>query len=218
MRINQFLADMGGDAPVSARYSPRSDGGNRNGYGYSDRNGNGSGCGQCCEGGNGSSSCSTTGSGCNHDRRQGGCERGAACGPLPCPASIAMAYTPMQQPNGCMFEPECALKRGTLFSGLELPLGNDYRVGTLPPTALSDVQASAFAALELALYLDTHPDDADALQLYNDYQRAANEKQAEFSRTYFPLTRACNTNNSGSYSWINDPWPWQRRSGGKENF
>ena len=193
MRINQFLAEMGGEAPISARYS---------------QTGARGGCAS-------SPSCASAPAGASRGQR--GCERGAGCGSLPNPASIAMAYTPMQQPNGCMFDPEQALKRGTLFSGLELPLGGDFRVGNLPACALSDVQAITFATHELALYLDTHPCDADALQLYNQYQRAANEKQAEFSRTHYPLTRACNTNNSENYAWVCDPWPWQLHGTGKEN-
>ena len=62
--------------------------------------------------------------------------------------------------------------KGTLFPGLDLP----YRgtSGVEPRDAdgmqsMQDLQAANFAITELGLYLDTHADDEEAVQLFNQY-------------------------------------------------
>lgn len=189
MNVNKMLADMADCPPVSARFSRT--------------------CGTCAAQTAQAQRCSREAACGRAADEQTCCQRGAEEGVCHCPAVIAMAYTPMQREDSCMFEPEHALKRGTLFAGLDLPLWNDFRSGCLPLSKLTDVQALKFAAHELALYLDTHPCDEEAIRLYNAYRTAANERSAEFCRTEYPLTQSCNTENTCRYAWVDDPWPWQ---------
>ena len=65
----------------------------------------------------------------------------------------------------------------------------------------------AFALQELALYLDTHRDDQEALEIYRACQKAYHDASMEYSRNCGPLTHKHPVD--GSYKWLDDPWPWE---------
>ena len=67
-----------------------------------------------------------------------------------------------------------ALSNGTLFPGLNLPFHLKVEGSTLPSNPLVELQALEFVVLELGIYLDTHPEDMEAFQLFQQY--AAMEK------------------------------------------
>lgn len=73
---------------------------------------------------------------------------------------------------------------------------------------LKNVQIYSFAVLEAALFLDTHPDCAEALAYYNKYKKLWEEAKAEFESKYGPLTAASDTNNN-RWQWAQGPWPWE---------
>ena len=96
----------------------------------------------------------------------------AACGPgkgeLPgnC-ASLAFPYIPMQERNPVRFSRMEALQTGTLFPGLDLPFKAAIQAKTkMENTALAELMALDFAIDELGLYLETHPQEREVLQLY----------------------------------------------------
>lgn len=62
-----------------------------------------------------------------------------------------------------VYDPEQALCRGTLFPELDKPL-QGVRCACSP--CATSAQQHDFAAWELRLYLDLHPDDQQALRLY----------------------------------------------------
>ena len=74
--------------------------------------------------------------------------------------------------------------------------------------ALSEVQVLAFAVQELALYLDTHRDDREALELYRRYQQLLEKVRAEYQKRFGPLNHGT-PQTSESYQWLDDPWPWE---------
>lgn len=67
---------------------------------------------------------------------------------------------------------------------------------------LSSVQ---FAAHELHMYLDTHPDDRAAGAALNEYEQQAAALRDEFEKKFGPLTPGSDGNR---WAWIADPWPW----------
>ena len=69
------------------------------------------------------------------------------------------------------------------------------------------LQQTGFAVTDLNLYLDTHPDDAQALQAYARAQNAYRAAAAEYQALYGPLTAA----DAGADIWLwgAKPWPWQ---------
>ena len=91
-------------------------------------------------------------------------------GRLPAMAPLANPYVPFQIEGPVRYEPRKAMVRGTLYPGLDLPFMGMANQNNLPVTPLSEVQVLAFAVQELALYLDTHPEDLEALELYRQYQ------------------------------------------------
>lgn len=72
---------------------------------------------------------------------------------------------------------------------------------------LMKIKEYDFALDELNLYLDTHPDDAKALCLHNNYSRTLRDLETEYQRVYGPLTAnyPCN-----KWRWLEEPWPWER--------
>ena len=90
------------------------------------------------------------------------CEVGQ--GTLPGCAALAFPYIPMQSNNPTRYSRTEALQTGTLFPGLDLPFKAAIQARTkLPNTALVELMALDFAVTELNLYLDTHPQDQEAL-------------------------------------------------------
>ena len=129
-------------------------------------------------------------------------------GRLPAMAPLANPYVPFQLENPPQYEAQKGLVRGTLFPGLDLPFMGMVNLNELPETPSSQMQALAFAVQELALYLDTHRDDTEALALYRRYQRTYHDKRMEYSETYGPLSHM-EPITAAEYNWLNDPWPWE---------
>ena len=71
---------------------------------------------------------------------------------------------------------------------------------------MRQIQSLAFAVNDLTLYLDTHPEDRNALGLHNQYTRNLNNSVDIYQRKYGPLTMYCPCN---SWRWVANPWPWE---------
>ena len=134
-------------------------------------------------------------------------ERKGFEGKLPAQAPLANPYVPFQLDNPPQYEPRKALVRGTLFPGLDLPFMGMINKTEKPVTALTELQTLAFAIQELALYLDTHRDDCEALELYRKFQMLYDEGRALYERECGPLTHMSPV--EGEYKWLHDPWPWE---------
>ena len=68
--------------------------------------------------------------------------------------------------------------------------------------------AMPFAAWEMRLYLDTHPDDQQALTLYHTYCNQCNE----FNYACVPQTLYSNDHPQACplrWTWVDEPWPWE---------
>lgn len=71
------------------------------------------------------------------------------------------------------------------------------------------IQTTNFAVIEMALYLDTHPECSDALETYHDYNDTLKKAVAIYEKRFEPLTIygvQCHDN----WTWGNEPWPWQK--------
>lgn len=137
-------------------------------------------------------------------------------GRLPALAPLANPYVPFQPEATNQYEARKALVRGTLYPGLDLPFKGMVNKSNLPVTPKSELQVIGFAMQELALYLDTHRDDAEALELYRRYQKLYRKHEEEYSRRYGPLTHT-SANEDKEYRWLDDPWPWEYCGNHKED-
>ena len=72
---------------------------------------------------------------------------------------------------------------------------------------MRQIQAYSFAVVEVNLYLDTHPEDAAAIEYYNKYIALLREAKDSYECNFGPLTAA---GVHGDYwTWTRDPWPWE---------
>lgn len=131
---------------------------------------------------------------------------GYKCGWLPGCAPLAVGFVPEQQSAKPQYEKEKALARGTLFPGLDLPLGNVVN-NTTADVPLAELMAIDFAAHDLSLYLDTHPEDQEAFETYKDLLRLAEEGKKKYAKMYGPITKS-DLVSGKCYTWLNGPWPW----------
>lgn len=71
---------------------------------------------------------------------------------------------------------------------------------------LHQIKCYNFAIIELALYLDTHPNDERALCLHNNYSKTLKELKDKYQKVYGPLSiyYPCN-----KWRWLEEPWPWE---------
>ena len=109
-------------------------------------------------------------------------EQEQGLGRLPAMAPLANPYVPFQLENPPKYEARKGLVRGTLYPGLELPFMGMVNKNELPVTPMSELQALAFAIQELALYLDTHREDTEALELYRRYQEMYQNGRNEYMK------------------------------------
>ena len=63
-----------------------------------------------------------------------------------------------------------------------------------------------FAIIELALYLDTHPEDEKALCLHREYTRKFKMLEEQYQKVCGPLSimYPCK-----KWRWLEEPWPWE---------
>lgn len=74
---------------------------------------------------------------------------------------------------------------------------------------LEQIQAVDFVALELNLYLDTHPDDVDAIEQFNQYSYESRELKQKFQEKFGPLMNYGASYSDYPFNWNEAPWPWQ---------
>jgi len=129
-------------------------------------------------------------------------------GRLPATAPLANPYVPFQMERPPKYEARKAIVRGTLFPGLELPFMGMVNKNELPITPKTELQVLAFAIQELALYLDTHRDDQEALELYQQYQQMYHNCKDKYTETVGPMNHRIPTKGE-EYRWLDDPWPWE---------
>ena len=122
-------------------------------------------------------------------------------------APLANAYVPFQLENPPKYEARKGLVRGTLFPGLDLPFMDMVNHNELPMNPKTELQVMAFAIQELALYLDTHRDDEEALEVFRTFQKLYAKGREKYEKECGPLTHMSAMENG--YEWLKDPWPWE---------
>lgn len=74
---------------------------------------------------------------------------------------------------------------------------------------LCELQTLDFVLVELTLYLDTHPNDMQALQQFNQFAQKRQEAAAAFELKFGPLLQFGHSFSQYPWQWIQTPWPWQ---------
>lgn len=93
---------------------------------------------------------------------------------------------------------------------------NNYQEPVCPQNGskreqLQRIRELGFAAYDLQLFLDTHPDDRKALELFTKISATLDSLIMDFENKYGPL-RARSSANTTPFSWVADDydWPWVR--------
>ena len=135
-------------------------------------------------------------------------------GTLPSCAGLGLSYTPMQTASTPAYDSGEALRRGTLFPGLDLPFMNVVNTKNVSNTPLGELQAMYFVCHELQLYLDTHRDDTEAFKTFKAALEVLRQAREKYVDKYGPISvsdLAC----ADTYTWYASPWPWEYTGGEK---
>ncbi len=79
----------------------------------------------------------------------------------------------------------------------------------MEPCTLKQLQSYKFAAHDMLLYLDTHPDDKKAFSIYKSLVAKANALMQEYQRKNGPLS-AMAAAEFDEFRWLESPWPWEK--------
>ena len=74
---------------------------------------------------------------------------------------------------------------------------------------LKKIKQYDFTLKELNLYLDTHPNCRKALAMFQKYRKLRESAVNEYNEKFAPLTPE-QVQSFDNWTWINDPWPWER--------
>lgn len=71
---------------------------------------------------------------------------------------------------------------------------------------LRAIMEADFFAQDLKLYLDTHPDDARAVEMFREAVNQTKACRAAFEDSFYPLT-ASSAGMNGTWDWPEGVWP-----------
>jgi spore coat protein JB len=128
-------------------------------------------------------------------------------GRLPASAPLANPYVPFQNDHPAKYESRKATVRGTLFPGLDLPFMGMVNKNELPVSPMTELQVMNFVLQELALYLDTHPDDTEAFTLFKQFTAMEKTAREAWEKANGPIKRSAAAQGE-RWDWLKDPWPW----------
>lgn len=74
---------------------------------------------------------------------------------------------------------------------------------------LGEIYETSFAVNDLTLYLDTHPEDAQALAEFQAMHARRKTAMQTFEKKYYPLTVDCMSGSKDGWTWGSAPAPWQ---------
>ncbi len=76
---------------------------------------------------------------------------------------------------------------------------------------LRNISEIDFALTDLNLYLDTHPSDKEALELFKKLAATLNSCVFDYEKSFGPLNARTNT-DTRYFMWVSDDikWPWKR--------
>ena len=72
---------------------------------------------------------------------------------------------------------------------------------------LRRLSSAQFAAWEMHIYLDTHPNDRSALMSMQKYEDKARALRKEYERRFGPI-RPFDMYGDARFEWVKDPWQW----------
>ena len=123
-----------------------------------------------------------------------------------------MNYYPNYPNNMELFNPYEGYLKGNAFKNEYQPYKN-YKVAKInisneKEEMLLNIGQYSFMMHDINLYLDVHPNDTVALNMFTDYRNKVNDLITKYERKYGPLSVKGEFNNNTSFAWENTEWPW----------
>lgn len=75
---------------------------------------------------------------------------------------------------------------------------------------MEKIRELQFAAVELNLFLDNHPENKQALSDYNKISEDLSQLKRMYEEKCGPLTNYGYAPSQYPWQWVNEPWPWER--------
>ena len=75
---------------------------------------------------------------------------------------------------------------------------------------LNKINVVSFAVNDVTLFLNTHPDDCEALKYFEKYNEMRQQALREYADNFGPLTLDSACTDADCWGWNKDPWPWQK--------
>lgn len=76
---------------------------------------------------------------------------------------------------------------------------------------LSQIMKYQFYAVDLNLFLDTHPNCKDAVEDYKVISAKLRNAINEYEKQYGPLVNFGQSIATDHDKWVNQPWPWENK-------
>lgn len=70
------------------------------------------------------------------------------------------------------------------------------------------INETSFAMDDVILYLDTHPEDRNALNFYHQVKAMRQEARNAYESQFGPLTPDA-VQNTAQWNWLSGRWPWE---------
>ena len=113
-----------------------------------------------------------------------------------------------------IFDPYNGFIRGNMFPNLynqyKLEKPMEIRPMNEQAEMLTYIDSYCFACIDLSEYLDTHPDDKDAIKLFNQFKQNKQDYIKQYEKKYGPLSKESEELNTYPWMWNNSPWPWEK--------
>ena len=74
---------------------------------------------------------------------------------------------------------------------------------------LAYINEISFSQYDLMLYLDTHPEDSEAIAYFEKNNQSYQEALHAYTKAYGPLTLSHAYHPKDYWNWVEQPWPWQ---------
>ncbi len=111
-----------------------------------------------------------------------------------------------------LFTAQEGFTRGNMFSDIYSQYKNyqpqPVKANNEQEQLFLNMAENEFAAHDLNIYLDLHPQDGNALDLFNQYRVKANQAMMEYESKYGPLTTNSNELTESPFLWSTQAFPW----------
>ena len=86
---------------------------------------------------------------------------------------------------------------------MEIPTGSRRQL-------LNFIDEVSFGVYEALLFLDTHPENQEAMNFFREHNRLRNLALEKYAEMYGPLTISTADDTAcSSWEWMSQPWPWE---------